>query len=72
MSASVPLTAIAEMLHKHRCTFQTRRERKQSPQVSNSPIAKIKTAKISETGILAYFAKICTHEITVFKLNDAL
>ena len=33
--------------------------RRRSP---DSPIAKIKTAKISEIGILAYFAKICTHE----------
>ena len=53
------------MLRKHRCAIQTAaqgRERKQSPQVPDSPIVKIKTAKISEIGILAYFAKICTRE----------
>jgi len=56
---------LSKMLRKHRRTIQTAvqgRERKQSPQVPDSPIAKIKTAKISEIGILAYFAKICTHE----------
>ena len=53
------------MLRKHRRTIQTAVqgwERKQSPQVPDSPIAKIKTTKISEIGILAYFAKICTRE----------
>ena len=38
------------------------RERKQSLRVPASPIAKIKTTKISEIGILAYFAKICTRK----------
>ena len=38
------------------------RERKQSLRVPDSPIPKIKTMKISEIGILAYFAKICTRK----------
>ena len=56
---------LSKMLRKHRRTIQTAaqgRERKQSPQVPDSPIMKIKTAKISEIGILAYYAKICTCE----------
>ena len=56
---------LSKMLRKHGRTIQTAaqgRERKQSPRVPDSPIVKIKTAKISEIGILAYFAKICTHE----------
>ena len=68
MSASVPLTSITDiiqMLRKHWRTIQTvaqGQERKQSPRVTDSPIGKIKTAKISEIGILANFTKICTHE----------
>ena len=56
---------LSKMLRKHRRTIWTAaqgREWKQSPQVPDSPIAKIKTAKISEIGILAYFTKICTCE----------
>ena len=48
MSASVPLTAIAEMLHKHRHMIQTAaqgREWKQSPRVPDSPFAKLKPRK---------------------------
>ena len=33
-----------------------------NPRVPDSPTAKIKSTKISETRILACFAKICTHE----------
>ena len=65
VSASVPLMAIAEMLRKHRHTIQTAvqgREQKQLPRVPDSLIAKTKTAKISETRILAYFVKLCTRE----------
>ena len=68
MSASVPLTAITEviqMLRKHRRTIQTAtqgQEQKQPLPVPDSPIAKIKTMKISEIGILSYFTKICTRE----------
>ena len=67
MSASVPLMAIAEMLRKHRRTIQTAaqgREQKQSLQVPDSSIVKIKTTKISETGILTYFAKFVPAKIT--------
>ena len=55
----------SKMLRKHGRTIQIAaqgRERKQSPRVPDLPIAKIKTAKISEIGSLAYFAKICTRE----------
>ena len=57
---------LSKMLCKHRRTIQTAaqgRERKQSPQVPDSLITKIKTAKISEIGILAYFAKITNHTV---------
>ena len=53
------------MLRKHRRTIQTAaqgQEWKQSQRVPDSPIAKIKTAKIYEIRILAYFAKIRTNE----------
>ena len=49
---------------KHRHTIQTvaqGRERKQLPWVPDSLIVKIKTAKISEIGILVYFTKITNH-----------
>ena len=52
--------AITEMLRKHRRTIQTAAqswEQKQLPRVPDSPVA-----KISETKILAYFAKSCTRE----------
>ena len=55
------------MLRKHGCTIQTvaqGRERKQLPQVPDSPITKIKTAKISEIGILAYSRKFVPTKIT--------